>query len=165
MGRTGWNARRAEAHTQEAGKPVARTLPEVGNHGKRPVIVTLMKDRALRARTAVAWALSLVVALSAATGGGLALISRDDLREWLSYIASDELEGRAIYSSGLGLAAGYIAEHLRGWGATPAGDGGTSYLQTVPVLGVRATSRSTLTIEVAGDSRTFSDGQGVTFPK
>jgi hypothetical protein len=34
----------------------------------------------------------------------------DDLRKWLSYLASDELEGRATFSEGLGLAAAYLAE-------------------------------------------------------
>ena len=42
---------------------------------------------------------------------------------------------------GLGLAAGYIQDHLRAWGVQPAGDAG-SYLQTARVLSIRATSRS-----------------------
>jgi hypothetical protein len=105
-----------------------------------------------------------VVTLTAATGGALGTISASDLKEWLSYIASDDLEGRAIYSSGLGLAAGYIESHVRMWGARPAGDAG-SYLQTVRVLGVKSTSRSTVTVEVRGQSRTFTDGQGIAFPR
>src|ERR1700681_2626195 len=76
-----------------------------------------------------------VVSVTAATGGRSSIRS-EDLREWLSYIASDELEGRAVYSTGLGLAAAYIENHLRAWGAVPAGDSG-SYLQTVRVLGVK----------------------------
>jgi hypothetical protein len=118
-------------------------------------------------RTAVVLALLIVGAgavLPAATGGGLSLINRDDLREWLSYIASDDLEGRALYSTGLGLAAGYLERHVRDWGARPAGDAG-SYLQTVKVLGVKATSRSTVTVEVGGQRRTFTDGEGVFFPR
>jgi hypothetical protein len=106
-----------------------------------------------------------VVTVSAAAGDGLGNISKNDLREWLSYIASDELEGRAIYSTGLGLAAAYIQTHLQAWGAAPAGDGGSSYLQTVGVLGVKATGHSTVTVDVGGQSRTFADGDGVTFPK
>ena len=87
-----------------------------------------------------------------------------DLRTWLSYLASDELEGRATFSAGLGLAGGYIQSHLDRWGAQPAGDGGT-YLQTVRVRGVRSTSRSSLTIRVGSETRTFKDVDGVTFPR
>jgi hypothetical protein len=47
---------------------------------------------------------------------------------------------------------------------TPAGDNGT-YLQTVRVRSVKATSRSSLTIKVGRQSRTFKDGDGVTFPR
>ncbi|OFV90495.1 MAG: hypothetical protein A3G76_02265 [Acidobacteria bacterium RIFCSPLOWO2_12_FULL_65_11] len=105
-----------------------------------------------------------VVSLSAATGGGLSLINDRDLKDWLSYIASDEVEGRAVFTTGIGLAAGYIEDHMRAVGANPAGDAG-SYLQTVRVLGVKATSRSTVTVEIDGETRTFADGQGVTFPR
>ena len=91
-------------------------------------------------------------------------IDTGDLRTWLSYIASDELEGRATYSAGLGLAAGYIQSHLQQWGAQPGGDGGT-FLQTVRVRSARSASRSSLTVRVGNESRTFKDGEGVTFPR
>lgn len=87
-----------------------------------------------------------------------------DLHEWLDYIASDELQGRQVFTEGLGLAAGYIADHLASWHVQPAGEGG-SYFQTVKVLGVRATSRASVTVEVHGQRRTFKDGEGVVFPK
>ena len=74
------------------------------------------------------------------------------------------MQGRATYSEGLGLAAGYISAHLAQWGVKPAGDHGT-YLQVVKVLGVRTTSRATVTVEVNGQTRTFNDGEGITFPK
>ena len=96
--------------------------------------------------------------------GGIASIQQEPLKEWLTYIASDELQGRATYSEGLGLAAGYISSHLAEWGVKPAGDHGT-YLQVVRVLGVRTTSRATVTVEVNGQTRTFNDGEGITFPK
>lgn len=103
-----------------------------------------------------------VTVLSAA--GGRTSITSPELREWLSYVASDELEGRAVYSAGFGLAGAYIEDHLRTWGARPAGDNG-SYLQTVRVLGVKTTSRSTVTVTVGGESRTFADGSGIVFPR
>lgn len=96
--------------------------------------------------------------------GGAASINQDDLKTWLTYLSSDELQGRATYTEGLGLAAGYIAAHLAQWGVKPAGDNGT-YLQTVKVLGVRTISNASVTVEVNGQTRTFKDGEGITFPR
>jgi hypothetical protein len=110
-----------------------------------------------------AWVVAAVSTVAAA-GGGLNAIKSQDMREWLSYIASDELEGRATYSAGLGLAGGYISDHLRTWGVKPAGDKG-GYLQMVRVLGVKSSSRATVTVTVNGESRTFADGEAITFPK
>src|SRR5215472_12411795 len=106
--------------------------------------------------------LASVTVVSAA--GGRSSITPAELREWLSYLASDELEGRAVYTAGFGLAGAYIEDHLRSWGARPAGDNG-SYLQTVRVLGVKSTSHSTVAVTVDGSTRIFRDGEGVTFPK
>src|SRR6185369_15547283 len=89
-------------------------------------------------------------------------LSPDLLREWLSYIASDDLEGRATFSEGLGLAAAYIAEQLKDGGVKPGGDHG-SYFQRVEVSGVKSTNRSTVTVEVNGVKRTFKNGDGVRF--
>ena len=91
-------------------------------------------------------------------------ISQQDLRTWLTYIASDALQGRQVYSEGLGLAATYIASYLEQWRVPPAGDNGT-YFQTVRVQGVKTTSRSSVTVTVNGQSRTFKDGEGVTFSR
>lgn len=71
------------------------------------------------------------VAQQAAPPSQVTVIDERELREHLSYIASDALEGRATYSEGLGLAAGYIAQHLKQWGVQPGGDNGT-YFQRVP---------------------------------
>jgi len=119
----------------------------------------------LRRRSAFVCATIILVAILRATAvsPGLALIKTDDLRTWLSYIASDELEGRGNYSAGLGLAAAYIQGHLRTWNVTPAGDG-RSYLQSVSVKSVKATSRSSVTVQVGTETRVFKDGEGVTFP-
>src|SRR4029453_1058772 len=86
--------------------------------------------------------------------GGPKSIEPSELQEWLSYIASDELQGRQIYTEGLGLAAGYITQHLAEWGVKPAGEDG-SYFQTVKVLGVRTTSNASVTVDVNGQKRTF----------
>jgi hypothetical protein len=114
--------------------------------------------------------LSITVAAAVLTGGALHAASGRDsitpeaLEQWLTYIASDELQGRGVFTEGLGLAAGYIQGHLKEWGVQPAGDGGT-YLQVVRVLGVKSTSRSSVTVRVGKETRTFKDGEGVVFPK
>jgi hypothetical protein len=94
---------------------------------------------------------------------GVSAITPADMKEWLSYIASDQLQGRQVYTEGLGLAASYIADHLKAWGVKPAGDDG-SYFQVVKVLGVNVKRNSTVTVTVNGQSKTFKDGEGVTFP-
>jgi peptidase M28-like protein len=96
--------------------------------------------------------------------GGLTSIQAADLREWLTYVASDTLEGRALYSAGLGLAAGYIQDHLRAWNVRPAGEAGT-YLQTARVLSIQATSRTTVAVQVGDETRIFHDGDGITLPR
>lgn len=118
-------------------------------------------------RVLLAVALAAGLSLSAVSMAGSdhdSPIRTDDLREWLTYLASDELQGRATYDAGQGLAAGYLQGHLRAWGVKPAGDQG-SYVQTVRVHSVRVTSRSAVTVTVGEESRTFMDGQGVTFAR
>src|SRR5215475_4764275 len=90
-------------------------------------------------------------------------ITPESLRKWLTYLASDELEGRATFTEGLGLAAAYIADQLKEGGVKPGGDHG-SYFQRVEVLGVKSTNRSTVTVDVNGHKRTFKAGDGVRFP-
>jgi hypothetical protein len=96
--------------------------------------------------------------------GGPSSIEPAEFQEWLSYVASDELQGRQVFTEGLGLAAAYVADHLKEWGVTPGGEDGT-YFQTVKVLGVRTTSNASVTVEVNGQTRTFKDGEGITFPR
>lgn len=102
--------------------------------------------------------------MAGAAAGGAKSITAADLRVWLTTISSDDFEGRAAFSEGLGLAASYIAGELRAMGVKPGGDHG-SYFQRVPVLGIKATSRNTITLTVNGESRTFRDGEGFTLPK
>jgi Peptidase family M28 len=102
-------------------------------------------------------------ATGAAQGKGAASITPGDLKDWLSYIASDELQGRQVFTEGLGLAGGYIADRLKEWGVKPAGDGGT-YFQIVKLNGVTVKRQSSVTVTVNGQTKTFKDGEGVTFP-
>src|SRR5438874_10566586 len=133
-----------------------------------------MISRPIAASAAAALALSLGLHASSApqaqpaapvaTTSVGASIAPDELKEWLSYIASDQLQGRRVYEEGLGLAAAYIADHLKEWGVKPAGDDG-SYFQIVKVLGVDTKSNSSVTVAVNGQTKTFKDGEGVTFSK
>jgi len=97
-----------------------------------------------------------------AGSGGAQSITPAEVHEYLSYIASDELQGRQIFTEGLGLAGAYIADHLKEWGLKPGGDDRT-YFQTVKVLGVNVKRNSSVTVSVNGQTQTFKDGEGVTF--
>ena len=58
-----------------------------------------------------------------------ATISETDAKEWLTYLSSDALQGRQVFTEGYGLAVSYIAEHLKQWGLGSIGDAG--YSETV----------------------------------
>jgi len=102
--------------------------------------------------------------VSMQAAGGRSSITPGDLKEWLTFLSSDELEGRAVFTEGLGIAAGYIQGYLQAWGVKPGGDHG-GYLQTVRVRGVKVVNHSTVTVRVGGESRTFKDGEGIAFPR
>ena len=70
----------------------------------------------------------------------LAAIAQADMKEWLTYLSSDALQGRQVYTEGYGLAASYVAEHLKSWGVKPMGDAG--YFQTVKLRSYRVTRNS-----------------------
>ena len=97
-----------------------------------------------------------------ATGVRYAQISENDLKGWLSYLASDELQGRQVFTEGYGRATQYIADQLKGFGVKPIGENGT-YFQPVKLRGYKVTRNSTVTIEANGQSRTFKHGDHVTF--
>jgi hypothetical protein len=107
---------------------------------------------------------SLGVQAQAQSRSSKGAISVDDLKQWLGYIASDDLEGRNAFSEGLALAGGYIADHLQAWGVKPGGDHG-SYFQRVAVLGVQNKGTARVTVEVNGQSKTFTLGEGIELPK
>jgi Peptidase family M28 len=69
-------------------------------------------------------------------------ITAQQLRNYLEFIASDELEGRDTPSRGLDIAAMYIADHLKTWGIKPAGDNGT-YFQKFPLRRVKIDAQNT----------------------
>ena len=85
---------------------------------------------------------------------GVSAITPGDMKEWLTYIASDQLQGRQVYTEGLGLAASYIADYLKEWDVGPGGADG-SYFQVVKVLGVNVKRNSSVTVTVNGQTKTF----------
>jgi hypothetical protein len=98
-----------------------------------------------------------------AKGVKYAQVSPADLKEWLSYIASDELQGRQVFTEGYGLAAAYVADRLKEWGIRPLGDDGT-YFENVKLKGYKVTRNSAVTVEGAGgEPKTFKHGDHVTF--
>ena len=95
------------------------------------------------------------VLVCAGTAGGILLaqaperhrvkfaqVNVEDMREWLGYLASDELQGRQTFTEGYGLAASYVAGLLKQWGVKPLGDGGT-YFEGVRIRGNRVLAKRT----------------------
>lgn len=68
-----------------------------------------------------------ITPLTLASQRGTDLISADQMRAFLSFIASDEMEGRDTPSRGLDTTAKFIAMNLGRWGFKPAGDDGTFF--------------------------------------
>src|SRR3989440_5046708 len=62
-----------------------------------------------------------------AAARGVDTISAAQLKSYLSFIASDEMEGRDTPSRGLDTTAKFIAMNLERWGFKPAGDDGTFF--------------------------------------
>jgi len=58
---------------------------------------------------------------------GVDTIAASQLRDYLTFIASDEMEGRDTPSRGLDTAAKFLAMNLARWGFKPAGDDGTFF--------------------------------------
>jgi hypothetical protein len=58
---------------------------------------------------------------------GLDTISASQMRDYLTFIASDEMEGRDTPSRGLDTTAKFLAMNLSRWGFKPAGDDGTFF--------------------------------------
>lgn len=74
-------------------------------------------------------------------------ITASQLRDYLYFVASDEMEGRNTPSRGLDLTAKFLALNLSRWGLKPAGDGGT-YFQKIPLQSRKVvTDQTTVTLD------------------
>ena len=94
--------------------------------------------------------------------GVTATFNEADARRWLTYLSSDLLQGRRVFTEGYGLAASYIAGELRAMGVEPLGDEGT-YFQAIVRRGYRVTQQSSVTVTARGETRTFKHGDHVLF--
>ena len=81
-------------------------------------------------------------AVSVTTQRGVEEITANQIRDYLTFIASDEMEGRDTPSRGLDLTAKFLATHLARWGLKPAGDEG-SFFQRIDLRRDRADSGQT----------------------
>ena len=76
------------------------------------------------------------------TKRGVDTIAADQLRDYLTFIASDEMEGRDTPSRGLNTTAKFLAMNLTRWGFKPAGDEG-SFFQRIDLRRERADTGQT----------------------
>ncbi|MFN2578787.1 MAG: M28 family peptidase [Pyrinomonadaceae bacterium] len=86
---------------------------------------------------------------------GVDTISAAQLRTYLSFIASDEMEGRDTPSRGLDTVAKFIALNLTRWGFKPAGDDGT-FFQKIALRRDQIDPAHT-SAEINGQKFTFGD--------
>src|SRR6185503_16775029 len=93
-------------------------------------------------------------AAAAITKRGVDTIAADQLRDYLTFIASDEMEGRDTPSRGLNTTAKFLAMNLTRWGFKPAGDEG-SFFQRIDLRRERADTGQTK-VDLSG--RTLTSG-------
>ncbi|HKP48263.1 MAG TPA: M20/M25/M40 family metallo-hydrolase, partial [Pyrinomonadaceae bacterium] len=94
-------------------------------------------------------------AASLASQRGVDTITEAELRDYLSFIASDEMEGRDTPSRGLDTAAKFLAVNLARWGLKPAGDDG-SYFQKI-ALRRSFIDRSATQVQLNGQTLSLGD--------
>ena len=92
---------------------------------------------------------------SVTTQRGTDTISAAELRDYLTFIASDEMEGRDTPSRGLDTTAKFIAMNLSRWSFKPAGDNGT-FFQHIDLLRNRVDGAQTR-VELNGQALVAGD--------
>jgi Tol biopolymer transport system component len=93
-------------------------------------------------------------------------IHEEDVRSYITYLASDQFEGRGTGTSGEAKATAYVADVFRSIGLAPTGDNGT-YFQEFPfTAGHELGDGNSLTLEIDGtrhDQTVGEDWTPVTF--
>jgi hypothetical protein len=87
--------------------------------------------------------------------GGVEEITAEQMKAYLTFVASDEMAGRSTPSRGLDLTAKYLASQLARWGVRPAGDGGT-YFQRIMLRREQIDAEKS-SVEVDGKRFSFGD--------
>jgi Zn-dependent M28 family amino/carboxypeptidase len=87
-------------------------------------------------------------------------VNPEIIRAHVRFLASDLLEGRGTGQRGGDIAAEYIAAMFETYGLKPAGDNGT-YLQKVPMLGIRTNDNSTFQITANGKNLDLKQGNDI----
>src|SRR5207247_11265231 len=85
---------------------------------------------------------------------GAQALAQDDpivarMRKDITYLASDECEGRGVYTEGIHKAADYIVAEFKKAGLKPGGPNG-SYFQPFPISRGRSTLEGTPTLSLRG---------------
>ncbi|MEP6742655.1 MAG: M20/M25/M40 family metallo-hydrolase [bacterium] len=93
--------------------------------------------------------------VSLASQRGADTITAAELKDYLSFIASDEMEGRDTPSRGLDTIAKFLATNLSHWGFKPAGDDGT-YFQKIGLVRDYI-DRSATQMQLNGQTLVFGD--------
>ena len=90
-------------------------------------------------------------------------IFKSDIEAQIHFLASDELKGRDTGTDEIKIAASYLANSLRKFNVTPAGDDG-SYYQNVPLEKVLAPSHTSLQInDIVGDKFLHMSAKNISF--
>jgi Zn-dependent M28 family amino/carboxypeptidase len=87
--------------------------------------------------------------------GNVEAITAAQLKNYLYFVASDEMEGRDTPSRGLDLTAKFIAMNLSQWGVKPGGTDGT-HLQKFPLTSRRVSPEQTMA-SLSGQSFKIGD--------
>jgi Zn-dependent M28 family amino/carboxypeptidase len=105
-----------------------------------------MPDRNLRGGLAVMTALIAFLWSCQGSSSRMEPVTTDELMSHVRYLSSDQLEGRAVGTKGIELAASYQEDYFRTMGLEPAF--GTSFRQTFPLKGSRPDPKASF--EVSG---------------
>ena len=95
---------------------------------------------------------------------GLESITERELRDHLTYLASDEMEGRKTGEAGLDLAAEYLAQQSKKIGLKAIDDNGDYYQEYTLVTRTQDFSRSSIVVRKKGDSEVTSNSKFYLLP-
>jgi hypothetical protein len=103
-----------------------------------------------------------VAPASVAAQRGVDTITAAQMKDYLTFIASDVMEGRDTPSRGLDTTAQFLAMNLSRWGFKPAGDDGTFFQKIA--LRKDLVDRAETKVQFNGQTLTFSDDY-IPFPR